>query len=140
MFEAIHIPQIIANALIAHAQTTPTYEVCGLLGGQIQQHHAHISAVQNIQNIATQPTQQYQFSPAEFVRTFYTWQKLQLAWVGIYHSHPTADLAPSVTDIAQAHYPHIAYLIIGEVHGNWQMKAWHIMNQQATILPIHIVE
>lgn len=32
--------------------------------------------------------------------------------VGIYHSHPTAPPLPSLEDIAYAHYPEAAYLIV----------------------------
>lgn len=136
MFTSVILSDALANELIEQAKQTPHLEICGMLGGRIVADQIQVTVAQSLTNIAIEPSHSYEFAPAEFIETFYGWQRHQIDWVGVYHSHPTGSLKPSPTDIAQSHYEQIAYLIMGRIAHDWQIKAWCLSNCHAHPLPI----
>jgi proteasome lid subunit RPN8/RPN11 len=54
----------------------------------------------------------YEIEPAELFSLFRRMRDERLEHLGIYHSHPQSDNAPSARDLERAFYPDVAYFII----------------------------
>jgi proteasome lid subunit RPN8/RPN11 len=101
--------------LLQLAETGAPYEICGLLGGW----NGIVSAIYPCPNIAQDRKVRYQLDPAVMVRSLHQINRTG-ELVGIYHSHPIGDPIPSVTDIAEATWLDVVYVIIGR----GQMRGW----------------
>ncbi|MDE3136419.1 MAG: M67 family metallopeptidase [Acidobacteriota bacterium] len=107
MPDPVHIRREILERLLDEARRNPEIECCGLLAGTggviteiLPAHNALVSATA------------YEIAPEELFRLFRHLRDSDLDHLGIYHSHPATDNAPSPTDIARAYYPDAAYFII----------------------------
>jgi proteasome lid subunit RPN8/RPN11 len=107
MIAQIRIHPAILRAMLEHARAAPALECCGLLAGR----DGVIAAIFPAQNALASPTA-YEIAPREIFRLLRRMRDENLDHMGIYHSHPTGQNAPSPTDIAQAYYPETAYFII----------------------------
>ena len=54
----------------------------------------------------------FEIGPEELFRLFREMRAQTLEHLGIYHSHPAGENAPSPRDIERAFYPDVAYLIV----------------------------
>jgi len=82
-------------------------EACGLLSGR----HGCAETLWRMENTEKSPVA-FAMDSRHILKVL---QKMALkgeSLVGIYHSHPTAPPLPSREDIAYAHYPEAAYLIV----------------------------
>lgn len=104
------------------------YEVCGLVGGW-QDVASHILP---IRNIALTPRTRYLLDPAAFVTAYTQIERSDGELIGIYHSHPAGAPTPSATDLAEATWPEVVYLIVGFVEDRPQMAAWLLRHGKAT--------
>ena len=110
-------------------------EACGLLAGlrqgsQLQASRLFITA--NLLHSATR----YRIDPHEQLAAFNQMEAEGLELVGIYHSHPHGPEEPSPTDLAEAYYPEVVYLIWSGRNGEWSCQAYSI--QQALVTPVRI--
>ena len=48
--------------------------------------------------------------------------------VGIYHSHPNGPDKPSVTDIQEAYYPDVVYMILSPDGETWRCRGFRIQD------------
>jgi proteasome lid subunit RPN8/RPN11 len=108
MSDVIRVARGIIAELLEGARRTPDQECCGLLAGRegvitvgLPAHNAHASL-----------SSAYEIAPAELFALFREMRAQGLDHLGIYHSHPQGDNAPSATDIGRAYYPDAAYFII----------------------------
>jgi proteasome lid subunit RPN8/RPN11 len=104
---AVRVRHEVLSALRAEARRHPGVECCGLLAGN----DGVISAVLPARNELASPVA-YAIAPADLFRLFRDMRERGLDHLGIYHSHPASDNAPSPTDIEQAYYPEAAYFIV----------------------------
>ncbi|HEX9759269.1 MAG TPA: M67 family metallopeptidase, partial [Candidatus Acidoferrales bacterium] len=101
------IHRAILEAMLAEARRNPGIECCGLLagrGGEI----THILPAANRLASATA----YDVAPQDLFHLFRQMRDAGLDHLGVYHSHPSGDNAPSPRDIEQAYYPEAAYFIL----------------------------
>jgi proteasome lid subunit RPN8/RPN11 len=110
-------------------------EACGLLSGQIEAGIFRVSAVIPTTNELHSPVR-YRIDPLEQIAAFNLIDAQGLELVGIYHSHPAGPPGPSATDIAEAFYPEVVYLIWSAQTGDWQCRAYLI--QDARVFPVGI--
>ena len=89
------------------ANAEPNREVCGLLAG----HNGTISKVFAAHN-ALASDARYEIDPPEILKLIREIRAQNLEFLGIYHSHPNSDNAPSPTDVERAYYPEAVYFII----------------------------
>jgi proteasome lid subunit RPN8/RPN11 len=108
MSDVIRVARGIIAQLLEGARRTPDQECCGLLAGRegvitvgLFAHNAHASL-----------STAYDIAPPELFSLFREMRAQGLDHLGIYHSHPRGDNAPSATDIGRAYYPDAAYFII----------------------------
>ena len=108
----VRIRREVLASLIEEARRDPAIECCGLLagsGGCIP----HLRPAHNALASATA----YEIAPEELFRLFRQMRERGLDHLGIYHSHPATDNAPSPSDIARAYYPDAAWFIVSAWEG-----------------------
>ena len=104
---ALRIAKAAAAAVLSHARSQPTLEVCGLLAGIRDVADVFLPAAN-----ALNSAKAYEIAPAELFSLFRQMRDGKLELIGIVHSHPTGENFPSETDIALAYYPSTPYVIV----------------------------
>jgi proteasome lid subunit RPN8/RPN11 len=101
------IKREIVEEIIAHALQEDPRECCGILAGKGNL----ITHIFKLTNVEADPDK-YWTDPKEQIQTFEEIDRLNLEFLGIYHSHPHSPPSPSPVDIMRAFYPTIAFFII----------------------------
>jgi proteasome lid subunit RPN8/RPN11 len=107
MADSVRVRAEILTEMLLHARREPEIECCGLLAGQ----DGAISEIFPARNALASATA-YEIAPQELFRLFRAMREQGLTHLGLYHSHPRGENAPSPRDIEQAYYPDQAYFII----------------------------
>lgn len=107
MAEAVRVRPEILKEMLEHARREPQIECCGLLAGS----HDIITTIFPAQNALASATA-YEIAPQELFSFFRAMRERSVAHLGLYHSHPTGDNAPSARDIEQAFYPNLVYFVL----------------------------
>jgi proteasome lid subunit RPN8/RPN11 len=103
----IMIRRPIFDTLLAHVQAFYPQEACGFLAGTGQSiQHQYV-----IENIL-QSTVAYEMNAQQQIEAMLHVEELGVELLASYHSHPAGPCWPSPTDIAQAYYPGLLYLIV----------------------------
>jgi proteasome lid subunit RPN8/RPN11 len=101
-------------AIVRHAEAAYPNEACGLLVGRHRP--AGVLAVTRAvesENLAAGPQRDsFEVDPALRFRLERALRGSREAIIGHYHSHPDHPARPSARDLAQAHEPELAWLII----------------------------
>jgi len=119
----ITFPRPLVQKLLAHAQSQPHQEVCGLISSQHGQPVRHYP----IPNCAANPAQQFLMDTTAQLAAQKTLRAAGEELFAIYHSHPTAPAIPSVTDIAECGYPELLYCVISlNTKGVLEMTGWRL--------------
>jgi proteasome lid subunit RPN8/RPN11 len=136
MGQPVRITREVWEALVTQARQEPNVECCGLLAGR----GGVITTVLPARNALASPTA-FDIVPAELFDLFHRMRRLGLDHLGIYHSHPTGDNAPSRRDIAAAYYPEAAYFILSPMQGAPKpVRAFAIRDERAEELEIEMLE
>jgi len=135
MRHVVRIEKAIFDRLLAEARANPSIECCGLLAGR----DGVISAILPAQN-ASQSAMAYEIAPQELFALFRCIRSDGLEHLGIYHSHPKGENAPSPSDLERAFYPESAYLIISPIPAAPRpIRAFRIAEGQSRELSLQIV-
>ena len=135
MAPPVRITAAALDALRAHARREPAVECCGLLAGR----DSVIFTVLPARNALASATA-FEIAPIELFEMFQRMRSLGLEHMGIYHSHPAGDNAPSRRDIGRAYYPGVAYFIISPLAGAPNpVRAFSIRDERAVELKIEVV-
>jgi proteasome lid subunit RPN8/RPN11 len=130
--ERVVVTRGVVDELLIEARREPNLECCGLLAGR----DGVISLVMPARN-ALQSGAAYEIDPAELFSLFRRMRDERLDHLGIYHSHPQMENAPSSSDIAQAFYPEAAYFIISPAPmAQRPLRAFRIAEGKVTELVI----
>ena len=136
MKQSLRTRRKVLGQLLAHARRQPHEECCGLLAGR----EGVIKLAFPAKNIAKDPARNYEIAPAEIVRLLREFRKRKLGFLGIYHSHPNGENAPSPKDIKLAYYSEASYVIISpRPYATTPIRAFSIREGQADELEIEIV-
>jgi proteasome lid subunit RPN8/RPN11 len=123
------------DELLAEARRLPEIECCGLLAGR----DGVISAVLPACNLLVSATA-YEIEPAELFALFRRMRTEGLDHLGIYHSHPRGNNAPSPRDVELAFYPQAAYFILSPLADAVRpVRAFRIVQRQVRELMIRLV-
>lgn len=103
-------------------------EACGLISGYridggLTLVANRVYPTRNLNGSATS----YRVSPEDQLRIMLDIENAGFELVGIYHSHPNGRAYPSITDVEQAFYPNVVYLIVGMKDGI-EVRGYHIEN------------
>ncbi len=104
---AVRVRRGVLGRLTEEARREPERECCGLLAGE----GGVISAVLPARNVLESATA-YEIAPEETFRLIREMRERGIDFLGIYHSHPATDNAPSPTDLERAYYPDATYFIL----------------------------
>jgi proteasome lid subunit RPN8/RPN11 len=107
MSGVIRVERQVLDELLTQARHDPLIECCGLLAGR----EGVISVILPARNALSSATA-YEIPPAELFALFRRMRQEAFDHLGIYHSHPNSDNAPSPTDIELAYYPDATYFIV----------------------------
>ncbi len=107
MRDVVRVHAGVLERLLEEARRNPSEECCGLLAGK-EKVISEILPARNQLGSATA----YEIAPEELFGLFKQIRAAGLEHLGIYHSHPLGDNAPSPTDIERAFYLDVAYLIV----------------------------
>jgi proteasome lid subunit RPN8/RPN11 len=107
MADSVRVRPEILEEMLLRARSDPEFECCGLLAGR----DGVITANYPARNALASATA-YEIAPRELFLMFRTMREQGLTHLGLYHSHPRGENAPSPRDIEQAYYPGQAYFII----------------------------
>jgi proteasome lid subunit RPN8/RPN11 len=135
MNDLVRIERGVFDRLLAEARANPNVECCGLLAGR----DALISAILPAKN-ALQSAKAYEIGPEDLFALFRRMRSQELELLGIYHSHPTGENAPSPLDLERAFYPAAAYLIISpSPAASLPIRAFRIIDGRSRELSLEIV-
>lgn len=93
--------------MIAHARLEAPNECCGLLVGQPDR----VDEIVRCTNLDSSPVR-YRLDPQQHIDANKRLRHTDRSVVGVYHSHPRSAAVPSPHDIAEAHYPGFAWIVI----------------------------
>lgn len=126
--------EALAQTIVLEAVKSAPGEACGVIGGVGSQAIKIIPAA----NTAQEPRYQYRIDDKVLVESAFALAREGLEIVAFYHSHPNGDALPSPSDVAQAYYPEVPYLIVGLGMAQTQMAAWQIGNGEVNPVALHI--
>lgn len=128
--------QSLYAAVLDHVLAIYPLEACGLLGGQNGRALIHYP----VDNILRSPIA-YEMEPLQQIRAMLDIEARGMELLAIYHSHPQGAARPSLTDIAQAHYPEAVQIIISlQTPEQPETRAFHIVDGKVTEVPYEIVQ
>ena len=134
MPESVRITREVYKRMLSHAQREPHQECCGLLAGR----DGLISVVLPAANALASATA-FEIAPRELFALFHRMRLEGWEHLGIYHSHPAGENAPSPRDIEQAYYPDAIYFIISAMEGHPRpVRAFRIRESAVTELEISV--
>lgn len=122
------------RAMCEHADANAPEETCGILAGR-DGHCVSVIAFTNALHSRTR----YEVAPEELFQAFGTLQRNGCELLAIYHSHPHGEAWPSPTDIANAYYPHSAYLILAPADHDWECRAFCIHDNEVSEIPLRVI-
>ena len=133
---ALTLPRSLFQALLTEARRSLPNECCGLLGG----HGRTVTRLFPALNALRSPVA-YEVRPRELFEIFRRLRAEQLELVGIYHSHPTGDNAPSARDRERAYYPEVAYVIVSpRAEAPQPVRAFLLTESEVSELPVEVVD
>lgn len=132
MIASVRIRAKIVEQMLGLARSEPQVECCGLLAGT----GGVISEIFPARNALASATA-YEIARLELFALFRRMRELGLDHLGIYHSHPAGENAPSPSDIERAYYPDAAYFILSPRPGAPRpVRAFSIYDGRAVELEI----
>ena len=132
---AFVVPTDVVDAILAQAEAQRPSECCGLLVGRTDV----VVAAVAMRNASTTPASTYELDSREHIDLRRTLRKFlpPLEIVGVYHSHPDGPARPSVTDVAEAHYPGWLHVIVGWGGGGAEVRGFLLSRENVT--PVELV-
>jgi proteasome lid subunit RPN8/RPN11 len=128
---ALTIPRTRYDEMMAHVLSHPALEMCGLLAGRA----GVVDRVWPVPNALRSATA-YKMDGPEFAEAMIG---CEFEPLGIFHSHPAGPPVPSPTDIAEAAYPDSIYVVISLQTQAPSVRAFTIIDEQVTEVPIDIL-
>lgn len=107
------------EAIRRHGEETYPHECCGVLLGQVDNHGARVvTSTARAGNTRTDsPHNRYDIDPRDQIRIQREARERGEDVIGYYHSHPDHPARWSKTDLAEAHWPGLSYVITSVEHG-----------------------
>lgn len=129
------LPRALRESLIELCRAGLPNESCGLAAG----HPGGIARLYPLTNTAASPVR-YEVDPLEQLTAYQAMADDGLEIVAVYHSHPVTPARPSVTDIAEAYDPEVAYVIVSFAPEEHSVRAFSIRDGVVAELTVVITE
>ncbi len=129
--QQVTLPRTLVNQILAHAQSRPQQEVCGLLSAR----HGVPMRLHRIHNAAADPQKLFDMDAPELIRAFREMRERGEQLFAIYHSHPRSAARPSRLDQDLLAYPQALYLIISlNEKGVLQLNGFRCVDEKTGML------
>lgn len=128
---SIRLPAAWRDDLRAAAAATAPEEACGLILGRAEGWLA--DELVACANVAEAPRREFEIDPAALLHWYKTLRGSDRAVIGVYHSHPTGNPAPSATDARRAWDKELVWLIVADD----EIAAWR--PTEDGFAPLHLV-
>jgi proteasome lid subunit RPN8/RPN11 len=130
---AVHIPDPIRKAVVAHARFCAPEEACGLLAVDDSGALRMAYCLTNVDRSASS----YTVDPTEHYHALMHAERNGWSLGGSFHSHPRSGAVPSRTDVDRALEPGWLYLIVGLADpGRPEVRGWRITAGSADEVPL----
>jgi proteasome lid subunit RPN8/RPN11 len=128
----LRLSRDVADVVLEHARGCLPEECCGLLLGEGMS-VTHAWPARNELSSATR----YRVDPRDFVAAVRYGRERGLDVIGAYHSHPTSQARPSLTDVAESVGEEFVYLIAGPIaSGSPELRAFRFAGGNFLELPL----
>jgi proteasome lid subunit RPN8/RPN11 len=109
----LRISQSNYHTLRQHGEETYPYECCGVLLGTTTDDGARVvTSIARAGNTRTDsPENRYNIDPKDHIRIQREGRERGEDIIGYYHSHPDHPAQPSKTDLSEAYWPGLSYVI-----------------------------
>lgn len=104
-----------------HVDACLPEEACGLLAGR----DGRVRMALAVHNVL-QSTTRFRMDPQGQISALGRIEDEGEELIGIYHSHPDGPPHPSATDLAEAAFPEVEYLIWSHGEGSWRCEGFHL--------------
>jgi proteasome lid subunit RPN8/RPN11 len=121
----------VLDAVVAHARECQPGECCGILVGENERVVASVRA----RNLDDNPSR-FLIDPRDHIAAYKDARAQDLDIVGFYHSHPHSEAYPSPTDLAEAAYPGVLYLIVGLQGEPPEIRLFRLGGETVEELPV----
>lgn len=137
MTSTVSLPRSLINQLLHHAQRSGSDEACGLIGAK----GGVPARCYPIANVAAAPQRLFSMDPTQQIAAMRTMREGGEELFAIYHSHPDSPPLPSATDLAQANYPDVLYLIISlQTRGVLEMRGFRLKDRAITEIALELAD
>ena len=119
MIKALQIPDVVFQHVNETFQALLPEEGCGFLLGK----NGAVTEFQPVENVLHSPVA-YRMSPADQIHAVLDAEDRQLDVLAIIHSHPSGPSQLSATDLREARWYDIAYVIVSFKHVHPEWRAW----------------
>ena len=124
--------------MLDHLRAALPAEGCGLLAcAESAEGEVVIARIFPGTNTLASPTR-FRMDPAEVIDAFRTMREEGMRLAAIFHSHPTSPPTLSPTDLAEAHYPEAAFVIVSFASGSPEAVAWRLERREGRMTPAEI--
>lgn len=135
MNKTVRVRQGVMDEILTAARGEPEQEVCGLLAGS-----GSLISIAFPAHNAVRSSTAFEIAPQELFALFRRIRSANLEHLGIYHSHPRGDNAPSPRDIASAFYPDATHFIISpQASAARPIRAFRIRDGEVSELTIETI-
>ncbi len=123
-------------AMEAHARETYPEECCGILLGSAGPGRKAVRSTIAIRNAEEDASRRrrYTISPRDILEAEKEARRAGTEIVGFYHSHPDVPAVPSATDLREATWPALSYVIVcvrgGAIDG---MRSWTLAEDRSAM-------
>jgi proteasome lid subunit RPN8/RPN11 len=132
---ALRVTAQVLDQIVSHARAEQPLECCGLLAGPQEV----ITEAFPTANSLDSP-HEFFIPPRDLIATLRLFRERGLKHLGIYHSHPEGENAPSRRDIEMAFYPSCAYMIVcPKPSATRPVRSFTIVNGQVMELEIETI-
>ena len=130
----LELPRQIYERLLDEARQALPNECCGLLAGS----GGRATEIFPATNELASPFE-FEIPPRELFEIFRAMREKSLALVGIYHSHPSGDNAPSRRDLERAYYPEAVYVILSPAaDAEAPVRAFRLADDDWQEIPVRV--
>ena len=129
----IHIQKKHWESMRSHILSCLPNEACGILAGT----NENVSEVFPVANELNSPVR-FRMDPVEQLNTMLRIEELEQEMIGIFHSHVRGPSMPSNTDLEEAYYPELVYLIWFPMDEDWDCRAFRLIEGTSIEIPILI--
>ena len=124
------------DAIICHAGEIYPHECCGIIAGK----DARVESIIKIRNVVVSSVE-YSMSTTELKGALDELDSKGLEFIGVYHSHPTSVAYPSETDVINAAFPELDYIIVSLLdRDNPELKNFKMIDKKIQEEPFEVID